>query len=453
MKRLFSIRVFASVALVAAFVAAPVQAQSGLTVDQLLNQVKSGNFEKSREAAAREQRFANAGAGKINELQRLRAERAQLEARSDALEKQYEDNDIALNTVRTERERSLGDLKELFGAVQQVVGETEATFDTSIISAQFPNRTRGFDEISKKVSNQSNQLVTAAEIESVWRALFNELVQQGKVAKFTTSVATAAGNREDQQVVRVGAFNLVGDGKFLTYGAGGVADLPKQPDGRYLSQASALFNASGPTEFALDPTLGTLLEAAVESPSLAERVAQGGTVGYIILGVGAIAAVIAIIKIIVLFGVSAAVRKQAKNPNSPSSKNPLGRVLKAAEDTKGSDTEAVELRLSEAIMKETPKLTSWLMFLKIVSVVAPLGGLLGTVLGMITTFQSITLFGAGDPKLMAGGISEALVTTVCGLVVAIPIVLLHTAAASKAKRVEEILEEQSAGMVARKIEG
>ena len=154
-----------------------------------------------------------------------------------------------------------------------------------------------------------------------------------------------------------------------------------------------------------------------------------------------------------LFGVAAAVKKQAADPESPDDKNPLGRVLQAAADTKSNDTEAVELRLSEAIMKETPKLTSWLMFLKIVSVVAPLGGLLGTVLGMITTFQSITLFGAGDPKLMAGGISEALVTTVCGLVVAIPIVLLHTAAASKAKRVEEILEEQSAGMVARKIEG
>jgi len=202
----------------------------------------------------------------------------------------------------------------------------------------------------------------------------------------------------------------------------------------------------------LDPTAGTLLGAAVESPSLMERVEQGGPVGYLILGVGAIAALIAIFKIITLFGVSAAVKKQAANPGSPSASNPLGRVLKSVADNPTNDTEAMELRLSEAIMKETPKLSSWLMFLKIVSVVAPLAGLLGTVLGMITTFQSITLFGAGDPKLMAGGISQALVTTVCGLVVAIPIVLLHTAAASKAKRVEEILEEQSAGMVARQLE-
>ncbi len=445
MKRLLS-----TVALAAAFIVAPAHSQS---VDQLLNQIKDGSFAKSAEATALESRFAGAGAGKVNLLQQLRTQRAALEATSNALEQQYEANDQALNQVRTERANSLGDLKDLFGAIQQVVGEAQATFDGSIISAQFPDRTDSFDEISKKVSNQSNQLVTAGEIESLWKALFNEMVQQGKVAKFSASVATAAGDREEQQVVRVGTFNLIGDGKFLTYGAGGVADLPKQPDGRFLNQASSLFNATGPVEFAVDPTLGTLLEAAVESPGLRDRVAQGGLVGYIILSVGAFAAIIAIIKIIILFGVSAAVKKQAANPGSPSDKNPLGRVLKAAADTKGNDSEAVELRLSEAIMKETPKLTSWLMFLKIVSVVAPLGGLLGTVLGMITTFQSITLFGAGDPRLMAGGISEALVTTVCGLVVAIPIVLLHTAAASKAKRVEEILEEQSAGMVARKIEG
>jgi len=280
------------------------------------------------------------------------------------------------------------------------------------------------------------------------------MAQQGKITKFTTEVATAAGAKEAQSVVRVGTFNLIGDSKFLTFGKGGVAELPRQPDGRFLSQAGALFNASGAgADFALDPTQGTLLGAAVEAPSLMDRVNQGGPVGYIILGVGAIAGVIAILKIIALFGVSAAVNKQAKNPGSPSAKNPLGRVLKSVQDSPSKDTEAMELRLSEAIMKETPKLTSWLMFLKIVSVVAPLAGLLGTVLGMIETFQSITLFGAGDPKLMAGGISQALVTTVCGLVVAIPIVLLHTAAASKAKRVEEILEEQSAGMVARQIEG
>lgn len=444
-------RILTAVALAATLIIAPVQAQ---TVDQLLSQVKNGTLQKSKEAIDLERSFSSAGAGKAGIVARLRADRAALDARSDALEVEYATRDEELARLRTTRQSSLGDLKDLFGAIQQIVGEAEATFETSLISAEFPGRGANFAEITKKVSNQSNELITADEVESVWKAVFNEMAQQGKITKFTANVATAAGAKESQTVVRVGNFNLIGDGSFLTYGKGGVAELPRQPDGRYLSQAGNLFNASGDgAVFALDPTQGTLLGAAVEAPSTMDRIHQGGLVGYIILSVGAIAGVIALLKIITLFGVSAAVNKQAKNPGSPSTKNPLGRVLKAVQDSPSKDTEAMELRLSEAIMKETPKLTSWLMFLKIVSVVAPLAGLLGTVLGMITTFQSITLFGAGDPKLMAGGISQALVTTVCGLVVAIPIVLLHTAAASKAKRVEEILEEQSAGMVARQIEG
>ena len=442
-------RILTTAAFVAALAISPVHAQS---VDQLLQAVKSGTLQKSKEASELEKQFRASG-NKAGMVQALREKRQALEVRSQELETSYAANEEVLSKTRTARESSLGDLKELFGSIQQVVGESKALFDTSIVSAQFPNRAANFDAISKKVSNQTNELVTAAEIESIWAAMFNEMAQQGKVAKFTASVATASGAKEDRSVVRVGVFNLVSDGKFLTYGKGGIAELPRQPDGRYTSQAQAISNANVPVEFALDPTQGTLLGAAVENPSVIERVHQGGLVGYIILGVGAIAAVIAILKIVVLTGVAGAVKRQAKNPKKPSAKNPLGRVLKSVKDNPTSDTEAMELRLSEAIMKETPKLTSWLMFLKIVSVVAPLAGLLGTVLGMIETFQSITLFGAGDPKLMAGGISQALVTTVCGLVVAIPIVLLHTAAASKAKRVEEILEEQSAGMVARQIGG
>lgn len=444
MKRIITIAAF-----VAALVTAPAQAQN---LDALLEQVKSGSLQKTKAATDMEKRFRSAGAGKAGIVSSLKEQRSALEARSNALEDQFAVNEEELNKLRNLRETELGDLSKLFGVISQIAGESEAGFDASIISAQYPGRSEKLAALSKKIS-QSNDLLSIEEIESVWQAVFNEMAEQGTVKTFDATVATASGSKEQRSVTRVGVFNLVSDGAFLTHGAGGVAELPRQPASRFTSQASDLQGASGGTvEFSVDPTRGTLLGAAVERPSLMERIDQGGIVGYIILGVGAVAAVIALIKIFTLMGVASAVKKQAANPGSPSSKNPLGRVLQVMKDNKKGDTEALELRLSEAIMKETPKLTSWLMFLKIVSVVAPLAGLLGTVLGMIETFQSITLFGAGDPKLMAGGISQALVTTVCGLVVAIPIVLLHTAAASKAKRVEEILEEQSAGMVARQIE-
>jgi biopolymer transport protein ExbB len=104
--------------------------------------------------------------------------------------------------------------------------------------------------------------------------------------------------------------------------------------------------------------------------------------------------------------------------------------------------------LDEVVLRESGKLESFIWLVRIVSVVAPLMGLLGTVTGMIRTFQSITLFGAGDPRMMAGGISEALVTTMLGLVTAIPLVLLHAALANNTKKIVDTLDEQSAGLIA-----
>ena len=118
-----------------------------------------------------------------------------------------------------------------------------------------------------------------------------------------------------------------------------------------------------------------------------------------------------------------------------------------------ADMETLQLKLDYAVIKEVPKLEGALNIVKVLAAVAPLMGLLGTVIGMIVTFQAITLFGTGDPKLMAGGISQALVTTVLGLIAAIPLLLLHAFAANASRRVSQVLEEQSAGMVAEYAEG
>jgi biopolymer transport protein ExbB len=180
---------------------------------------------------------------------------------------------------------------------------------------------------------------------------------------------------------------------------------------------------------------------------LTDRFNQGGEVGYVIAVLGVIGFAVAIWRFVVLGAVNTKVKAQiaAKSANT---NNPLGRVLKVYEENKGVDVETLELKMDEAIMKETPALETGLVFIKIVSAVAPLLGLLGTVTGMIATFQSITMFGAGDPKLMAGGISQALVTTVLGLVVAIPTLLLHSFVAGISKSIIHVLEEQGAGIIA-----
>ena len=178
---------------------------------------------------------------------------------------------------------------------------------------------------------------------------------------------------------------------------------------------------------------------------------MGGIVGYIIMTLGLIALLIALERLLVLTITANKVSSQLKS-NELKANNPLGRVLLASEKHKDSDLETLELKLGEAILKETPALTKALLFLKIIAVVAPLLGLLGTVTGMINTFQVITLFGTGDPKLMAGGISQALVTTVQGLSVAIPTVLLHTLVTGRSRKITHVLQEQSAGIIAERSE-
>ena len=142
------------------------------------------------------------------------------------------------------------------------------------------------------------------------------------------------------------------------------------------------------------------------------------------------------------------VTSQQKHLERPDTTNPLGRVLNVYASNRSVDHETLELKLDEVILRESARLERFLWLVKTVSVVAPLLGLLGTVTGMIQTFQAITLFGAGDPKMMAGGISEALVTTMLGLMTAIPLVLLHATLANSTRRINDVLEEQGAGFVA-----
>ncbi len=309
------------------------------------------------------------------------------------------------------------------------------------------------NELIQKMSG-SDKLPSIEEIERVWYELNREMVESGKVAAFNAEVAKPNGDKVEQKVVRVGTFNVVSEeGKYLQYvpAKGTLEELARQPSGPYQGWARSLASAGdGMHKFGVDPTGpsgGSFLAALINSPNLEERWHQGGYIGYAITALGAFAFLLAIWRLIVLTGVGARVSKQLKTEKAMEN-NPLGRVLKIHEDNPNMDTETLELKLSEGILKETPKLETGLVLLKIISAVAPLMGLLGTVTGMIITFQAITIFGAGDPKAMAGGISGALVTTVLGLLVAIPTVLLHTIVNGRAQRIIHVLNEQTTGIIA-----
>ena len=346
--------------------------------------------------------------------------------------------------------KRLGSLRELFGVLQQVSGDTRGVLEGSIVSAELPGRGDWLGEFAASMG-KSSKLATIEEIERLWYELQREMTESSKVSKFSAEVIKLGGEKVTQEVIRIGSFNLISEGEYVAYDIENqvIKELPKQPEARFVDSAGELADASsGFVPFALDPTRGQLLALQIQVPTIEERVHQGGLPGYVIISLGIVAVIIAVAKFITLTLTGMKVSSQAKNAGSPDGGNPLGRIINVYRENEGVDSETLQLKIDEAILKEQPSINRFIGFIKIISMVAPLLGLLGTVIGMIVTFQAITLFGTGDPKTMAGGISQALITTVLGLVVAIPTVLLHYFVNSRAQGIMQILNEQSGGLIA-----
>ncbi len=429
------------------------QDDNALDLDALLSQLEQGQFAQSEQNQQREQEFMQKRAQQDQILNEARERRDALLQQSESLETQFEENEFKLADLNGALDTRMGSLKELFGVLQQVAGDTKSKFQNSVISAQIPGRSEFLDTMAQEMG-RSSKLASIEEIERVWFEMQREMTESGDVEKFETSVVEAGGEKVTKEVVRVGPFALISDGKYLDYNGitGTVAELVRQPAGRYQDSAEELQASSGElVEFGLDPTGGSILGLLVQAPTLKERVEQGGEVGYVILIVGVIGLLLALERLISLSIIHNKVKRQLKRKKLKKG-NPLGRVLMVRDKYPNCDTEALELHLTEAILGEVPKLSRNLTIIKIISVVAPLMGLLGTVTGMINTFQTITLFGTGDPKLMAGGISTALVTTVLGLVVAIPMTLLYALLNTRSKNIVYILQEQAAGVIAERAE-
>ncbi|WP_372811900.1 MotA/TolQ/ExbB proton channel family protein, partial [Pseudoalteromonas nigrifaciens] len=424
-----------------------------MDLDSLLKNLEQGKSAQSVQNTQREQQFTARQNEQVKMLKDTQAKRSQMLSESERLETQFEENEIKLANLTDTLSKRMGSLKELFGVLQQVAGDSSNKFATSVVSAEIPGRSVFMDDLAQKMGSTS-QLASIEDIEKVWYELQREMTEQGKVSRFNTQVIIEGGNKAEQEVVRVGAFNLISNGKYLEYSpsTNTLSELTRQPVSRYTSTAGDLQQAkNGIVQFALDPTGGSILGLLVQAPDTAEQVHQGGAVGYVILGVGLLALLIAIERFVSLLLVGGKIRRQLKDTVARDD-NPLGRVMKVKDDYPNVAYDTLELKLSEAILREMPKITRNLTLIKIISVVAPLLGLLGTVTGMINTFQAITLFGTGDPKLMAGGISQALVTTVLGLVVAIPTVFIYTILNTRAKSLLLILQEQSAGIIAKRSE-
>ncbi len=416
---------------------------------ELLEVVKGGLEVERAENSRRTEAFERAKEDQARLLEEAKATLTQKEALSLELETQYNASELVLAESEARLAERLGQLGELFGVVRLIATDTSGQVWESLTSSQLGPRKDLLDRLGR-----SKELPSTEDLERLWYELQREMTEQGQIVRYKAQVLTLEGKVEEREVIRAGPFSAISGGRYLLWESAQekLIELDRQPPAKYVDTI-ADFEAStgGMQVLAVDPSRGQLLSSLTATPDPWERVQQGGVVGYVIIGLGSLAGLLGIVRWTAVTLTSRKVVAQQKTDQLDLG-NPLGRVLTVFEENQDADAETLELKLDEVVLRESSKLLRFQWLVKTVSVLSPLLGLLGTVTGMIQTFQMITLFGAGDPKMMAGGISEALVTTMLGLIAAIPLVLLYDTLSNSTRRVMEILDEQSAGLIAERSE-
>jgi biopolymer transport protein ExbB len=439
-------------------VATPAAAQSQVNFDNLAGLVREL---RDSEAALTRERVARFQS-ELQRQERLAREaetrRNTASARSAALDREWESNEqriMELNELLTQHQGNLG---ELFGVTRQVAGDAATTLQQSLLSTQYsvPEGTEERSDFLRRLA-AARALPSIYELERLWFELQQEMTDGGKVVAYETNVLglDPAEPPTERKVVRIGPFTAVSDGEYLAYipSRRSLSVLEGRMPGAFRAIARDLQNASdgaGHVRAVVDPARGALLGLYVQRPGILQRIEEGEVVNYVIIAVGVIGALLALFQYGYLFVTWAAVRSQLRNIDEPKESNPLGRVLLVSRSAGGSGTafDLSELRISEAILRELPKLERFQSFLRLAVAAGPLLGLIGTVVGMIVTFKAITATASSDPKLMASGIGQAMIATVLGLGIAIPLLFVNAGLTELSRRIIQVLDEQSQSLIA-----
>lgn len=418
------------------------------TLRALLEQVKQDGLKEKAVHKQRELEFINNKKQQQAQLKNAKSELRTTQKETNRLKRQFDANEQKLASLSDELRQRMGNLGEMYGVVRQVSQDVAAVRQASLLAVELGSESEVLNTLA-----QSKALPGIDQLEALWFEIQNQMTVQSEVKTQNQNYVNAAGQKVSGPVTHVGPFVAFNADGYLQYDSetAGFIELAPQPSeagliGDYLSASSEVAPLS------IDPTRGVLLGLTTQSPDLVERIKQGGPVGYVILVLAVLGVLFAFWRIYVLLGIGKRVSAQLADLEKASEDNPLGRVLAAYHDQKDLDLETIEMKLDEAVLKEIPHLEKGHSIIKLLAGVAPLLGLLGTVIGMIATFQSITLFGTGDPKLMAGGISQALITTVLGLVAAIPLLFMHNLVSSRSRHLIQVLDQQAAGLVAESAE-
>nr|WP_244225173.1 MotA/TolQ/ExbB proton channel family protein [Vibrio aquaticus] len=386
------------------------------------------------------------------ELLALKAElvrqRSTLQAENEKLAATFSENEDRLARLEEDLRLETGSLGEVFGVVRQNAKELDSELHDSVTGAGKQSFRQDLEQIVA-----ATHLPSMSQLTALWQAMQEQIDASGEFEQTEIVQLNGDGKRETVSAVRLGSFALVGEAGYLKWnGSKEIATLyPKQPENGPVSTELTSLTQGATQNVVVDPSRGIMLEQLALTPSAWDRLQAGGAVGKVIIALLLIGLAISLVRGLSLMSARQKISRQLKSPQTPTD-NPLGRVLSVYSKDKSQTVEALELRLLEAVVDEQSKLEKGLSMLKLLAALAPMLGLLGTVTGMIETFQVITQFGNGDPKVMAGGISMALVTTVLGLIAAMPLLLAHNILSSQAESIRNILEKQGIALVAQQAE-
>ena len=420
-----------------------------LNLENLLTDVKKESKQELLEESKRLQKFID---NKNKQKQILNNTKALLKKENKKtvrLKNTIDKNEKTLIKKETSLNIKVGDLGEMFGSIRQISSDFLTNYDSSLSASQSPEK----KEVFSRFAN-TKKLPNTDEITIFWHTMLDEIIKSGTVSQYKANVILNDGTKHLQTVTKVGQFAAVSQGKYLQYDGdiNSLIELSTQPSNGIQNKANQFEKSQGELKnIVIDPTKGSLLSLLDMKPTMMDRINQGGVIGYIIIALGLLGLLFALYKVVLLYITQKAINQQIKDITTPIHNNSLGNIAQTFYDNKDKPLNDLEISMNESILKEINIIKSGESFIKLLAAVTPLLGLLGTVTGMIATFQAITLFGTGDPKLMAGGISTALMTTVLGLVTAIPLLFAYTYLASKSNRIVSILEEQSIGMLAKNL--
>jgi len=407
-------------------------------IQDLINRVEKNREELSAMDNARVNEFIKKVADRRFLLSKAKKQLADEEARNVRLEDLFEANEIKLSELETELNIKLGVLGELFGVARQMAGELQADSESAYNFTEHPNRTDALNEIGKiKVHNLKN-------LEDLWVLHLNEIASSGEIKVISANVINSSGDIEEDQLVRYGPFNMVKNRSFVKTDVANNAFsvLQKQPDRSLRRKFRSHYRSDGYAVAPIDPTRGFLLSLYLDKPSTFERIAQGKLIGFIIVLIGISGLIFAAYRYYTLYLYSKTIK--SKDENDIFSK--IENISNAS-----NDVETFERECDEVLLTVNGNLSWGVNWIKFLAAVAPLLGLLGTVIGMIETFQAITVFGTGDPKQMAGGISQALVTTMLGLIFAAPLLAMYTLLSEKVSEILQEIEEFVAITIVKKV--